>query len=294
MTEALLDAETRMWNRLEDFPDMPGRFAGPHRRRGVRRSWWKMFSPSSGILRERDNQTSRKYPHIVRYSVDRLLELGVFTAFRGTVFSSRFTWLQSLGLLAISAGVCVALWLDPINALDPDEMASLRAWTTTLSTFVTFLLGFFMSTTISRWWAIRDDCIGGLWAAIDDMCLLFAGALTGSREDRAEIQQRVLRYSLLSFALCFSQAQGEDIDEAWKALHQRELVTIEEIKMLTPLEGKPQVAWAWIFTILQRCAEAERFRKNDTIYFSAISIIYRARGAIQKLFAYTDTQLPLA
>jgi hypothetical protein len=53
-----------------------------------------------------------------------------------------------------------------------------------------FLLGFYLSIAVARWWAIRNDCIGALWGAVDDLCLLLGAYLPGDPQS-ANAKSRV-------------------------------------------------------------------------------------------------------
>merc|ERR1711998_95424 len=43
-----------------------------------------------------------------------------------------------------------------------------------LSTVTAFMIGLHTAMVVLRWWNIRCNCLGGLWGAVDDLCVILA------------------------------------------------------------------------------------------------------------------------
>lgn len=158
-----------------------------------------------------------------------------------------------------------------------------------------FLMGFFVSTCFSRWWAIRNDCIGGLWGACNDLMMLVSATFpTDSQADR-EIRERVLRWTVLSHELLYMQVREDlSLDD----LVSKGFVKEEERAILERLPSRPQVVWAWMCSFFAHLAYGDpalggsRLPFPMTILPQIYEICRKGRGAIGMAFAYTDTQVP--
>lgn len=159
----------------------------------------------------------------------------------------------------------------------------------------TFLLGFFVSTCVTRWWAIRNDCIGMLWGCSDDLALIIGSYFGRDTEMDREVRETVRRWSVLSYELVYKQAQAqEDLTD----LVRRDILKEHERELLLEECSKPQVIWGWMCSYFSHLAYGDpdcggsRLPYPVTTLPQLHEICRHARGAIGALFAYTDTQVP--
>ena len=187
---------------------------------------------------------TRENPKVTRYDAAQILGgLGcarvLFTRARiATVFCDGRIILKGFGfmLLAYANQVIVSTFVPSEQRTKPSELMSLAEF---LSSSLIFILALYVSTAAGRWWDMRKVCLGGLWGAIDDLCLWSAAWFaTGSAADLAA-QRLVRRYGLLSHALLFKQARG-DVDLT--DLTACGLLLPAEHECLAELPSKPQVA----------------------------------------------------
>lgn len=132
---------------------------------------------------------------------------------------------------------------------DADTLGTVVGW---FWGMLTFLLGLFVNSSVARFNSVRMDCVGGLWGAVDDLCLLSTALLPGP--GLAKTRQTMVRWGVLSMALMFKQGSGED--SAASDLHeeyQAGLVTDKERAILGRLSSKSQVVWAWIAGTFSDC-----------------------------------------
>eukprot|EP00928_Gymnodinium_smaydae_P016895 TRINITY_DN16409_c0_g2_i1.p1 TRINITY_DN16409_c0_g2~~TRINITY_DN16409_c0_g2_i1.p1 ORF type:complete len:446 (-),score=47.46 TRINITY_DN16409_c0_g2_i1:392-1729(-) len=178
-----------------------------------------------------------------------------------------------------------------------DRMDDFSRTTTSMHGVLTFLLGFYLSTAVSRWWAIRNDCIGGLWGAVSDLSLQLAAYFpSDSRADRG-VRSRILRWGVLSHELVYKQARGEtDLEDLLEA----KLLTDHEWELLENEPSKPQVVWVWVSSYLTHLAYGSEEDGGGRLPYPAQvlpqlqSMVCSARGSIGAAFGYTDTQVPFS
>lgn len=184
--------------------------------------------------------------------------------------------------VALSAAAC-----GNIDVNSGKHMATVVSYLTTIQGF---MLGSYVTALVGRWWALRSECVGGLWGTIDDMCLLLSSHVCDP-SDRP-FKQRALRLGLLSHALVYNQARGaEEINDLWK-LVDRGLMTEAELCVIQNMSSKSQVVWVWISQLIHGLASKGKVRHPGVMVPQFDVMCAKARASIGLLFTYTDTQLP--
>jgi hypothetical protein len=141
--------------------------------------------------------------------------------------------LNRWALAALSYCVCWGVLGE--TGLRATDIKSVTSFVDVFNGLVAFVLGLFVSLTLTRWWSTLFTHYGGLWGASDDLALLI-GALAvppaprpprPAREDGVEPEEDpaegaeaarkaaaltearavVLRYGLLANSLVFQQAR---------------------------------------------------------------------------------------
>ncbi len=199
--------------------------------------------------------------------------------------------------------------------------------------FVAFLLALFVSKSVSRWWDLRLQYVGGVWGATDDLSLWAAAWWSSPRcADRAA-RALVARYGALSMALLFAEGRGE-LSEAptpeqagLTFLVEEKLLTEQEAVELAPRCSKPQIVWAWLtafftYAMFPEHNPGKRFPDERTeptgpggtfptscpdgkpyltpvpgaamIYGKVLKKCAAGRGAIGACLAHLETQQPFA
>eukprot|EP00929_Paragymnodinium_shiwhaense_P001231 TRINITY_DN101458_c0_g1_i1.p1 TRINITY_DN101458_c0_g1~~TRINITY_DN101458_c0_g1_i1.p1 ORF type:complete len:463 (-),score=23.73 TRINITY_DN101458_c0_g1_i1:9-1397(-) len=234
---------------------------------------------------------------VERYDAEYLFRgPGYFTALfsdarLGTIFNQQLL-LRAVILVALAIGVTVALRESAVSVAQLQrsvkEIANLADF---VSTSLSFLLAFFLGTAVNRWWIMRDECIGGLWGAIDDLCM-WAGAWLSEGSERDEYaRQLIRRYGVVSHALIYKQARNEDmLDDLVSA----GLLLPAEAQELQGRPSRAQVVWAWLTKFWQELIDEGRIPQPESYCVIVMNKLAAGRGAIGRAFAYTDTQLPYA
>ena len=269
---------------------------------------------------------------IIRYN-ESIIHLGSCTTVRGTVCSDSYVWKQLGMLFVVAIGVALHthwngfLFIFPSEIIMEDYVPSEFALLDSILTLQSFLLGLCVSNALTRWWTIRDNCIGGLWGCIDDLCLVLGTTFAEQTNSSSlattrsySLKERYLRLALASFALLFMEARGDfggdtvtdvpanaafqgiDIEIgvqnsvasneriALQVLVDRKLLSRKQADALEGECSKSQVIWCWIahmFTVAQR--EGRLPDGHKLWWFHDKCTI--ARGSIGRTFAYIDTQV---
>lgn len=234
----------------------------------------------------RDDQGRPPPPQLLGYSARRVGSVLSLLQLRGTVFASWSLWLHVLANFAVASAVCAVVFLgcQQPELISTDRISEVVAYSSEL---LALLLVAHLAVAVRRWWSMRAEALGGLWAASGDLALLLSAHLPAA----AELKALVLRYSLASLELLFMQAQGTD--GVLGGLVRQKLLTDDEKRKLEELVSKPQAVWVWIAGIFQRLAE--RGKLSSRLLVSVYGICTRARASVGRgrgAFAYLDSQLP--
>eukprot|EP00931_Biecheleriopsis_adriatica_P050255 TRINITY_DN29088_c0_g2_i1.p1 TRINITY_DN29088_c0_g2~~TRINITY_DN29088_c0_g2_i1.p1 ORF type:complete len:443 (-),score=88.59 TRINITY_DN29088_c0_g2_i1:126-1454(-) len=161
-----------------------------------------------------------------------------------------------------------------------------------LSGSLTFLLGLYISSAVSRWWDMRVRSLAVMWGAVDDLCL-WAGAWLSSGSDADFAAQRLVRrYGLLAMRLLFKQADGTD--EQLQALIDEGLLLGKEADALQGKASKPQIIWVWMAKLWQQLLDSGRIPQSATNAPLIMAKCVEGRGSAGLAFVYIGTQLPYA
>jgi len=233
---------------------------------------------------------------VLNYDTEGIAGPGVFQAIftSASVFGNWHLLRDVAIILTVSLTSMVILLLTKTEITESNAV-KLKSLVTDFHVLCTFLLTFFISTALTRWWALRNDCLGGLWGGVDDLSLIIGSYFGSNSPADREVRERVLRWSVLSHELIYKQARA---DTDLRDLVERDLLTPEELQLLKPLASKPQVVWAWMCSYFAHLAYGDPDQGGSRLPFPMTvlpqlhEICRHARGAIGTAFAYTDTQLP--
>jgi len=181
-----------------------------------------------------------------------------------TVWRRHSLWMVTLKLFGVS--LVVALMVLAISK-DPAalQVSKFTAISNFLRVFVGLLLGFFMSVSVTRWWACAE-AFQRLCGAV--RCLQIHLNSCGVCE---ELQTQVLRYGVVSAWILHVQLHiealpaeelAEGIDEGWEKLrtckgHDKTLGKLlpEEFDILQRASDPPGVLWMWMGSLIGHMAE---------------------------------------
>ena len=230
-------------------------------------------------------------------------------------------------MLLLSWAVGVILWASK-SAQDVD-IAALKVLLTFMNGLCTFLLGLFISLSLSRWWSMRHSCLGELWKAVAEITLVSCtylksnsntnstngntngntngtngtnGTTTDTHNDKLPTKQQeqhklkkeLTRMGLLSFLLLFKDARAEpdSTDSSYlRSFEERGLCTAQEATVLRRVSVKSAIPWVWALDLIARALENGTI--PATLRFDLQGCCMRGRTAVQHTLTYVQTPLPL-
>lgn len=239
-------------------------------------------------------QPSKHHEKLIKYDDQHYVGFAALWSLRGTYLVSSTIWLTCSVYWVLCALMVALGWFlherkVPLDS--PENVAHFETLAGYFTALIGFMLGMFVSTLVGRWWSVRNNCIGGLWGAIDDLNLILAIHMP-SPNDRP-LKENVLRLCLLSHRLVYNQAQGKEKRHDLEKHVHRGLMTTEELDILEHEASKSQTVWVWIGQLIHKIANEGKIKYKEMLVPQLDILCTKARGSIGQAFAYTDTQLPL-
>eukprot|EP00931_Biecheleriopsis_adriatica_P072830 TRINITY_DN47221_c0_g1_i1.p1 TRINITY_DN47221_c0_g1~~TRINITY_DN47221_c0_g1_i1.p1 ORF type:complete len:416 (-),score=67.70 TRINITY_DN47221_c0_g1_i1:68-1315(-) len=204
---------------------------------------------------------------------------------------------STLGFALLTA--VLVSWHNEEHHMDITAMDTLQQ---RVNIIVTFILGFFVQLSLSRWWNHREY-LRQLHGATADILLLLASVGISQEKLRT-----VARLGLLSQALLFDEVRGafdfesQQSEEAqsevpapvagpYVGLMRLGLLRAEEVAYLQGKAQKAQMVWAWMASFV--CWSMKEDAPSDsTKAFKIQKRCCLGRGAVSAIKAQLGTQLP--
>lgn len=194
---------------------------------------------------EKDEHTEQ----VTTYDPKKLTTLRVFFAVQGTVLQNPVLWAEMGVEILLFALVTVPMVLCPPKAYTEwvsSNGEKVRSFTTLISGLAAFLLAFYTSITLNRWWTMRSKGIARIWNACIHLTLLISHFVHRDEHVLSAIQ----RYARASLMLLFMERRG--YGQKTKRLEHRGVLTEEEASQLHLVKScrRPQAMWSWIYAIV--------------------------------------------
>jgi len=225
-----------------------------------------------------------------------------------TIWGSPKLWKMMRDLLILTSAVAVMpmmLIADPAE-LRPSKLTRVSQF---LNVVVGLLLGFFLTSSINRWYS----CVDGFLTLLDSVRNLQMQFIAlGVPEEESG---RILRHAFASASLLHQQllfdnrklcddfnAQEEE-RKMWQALsskpafmchqHPTTLLEKEEVEVLKPTRDPPSVIWTWIAALIGRLSADGWIPAMPTpTYGRIMNICQEAHGGIRQVRASICVQTP--
>jgi len=151
-----------------------------------------------------------------------------------------------------------------------------------VTTFVTFILGFFNATVFSRWWKLRELCGTVNGRTVDTSCMVSAYLVKNNSGNCLRQRRLLIRYLSLGHALHVMSIKYGKVD--LEELVKNKLLEANgpEFQALS-LANKPDfnIVYAWFLQSFSQCIE-------DGYISSKVS-----NAAMQRFVYYTGNMSPL-
>jgi hypothetical protein len=243
------------------------------------------------------------HEQIQDYEPLKLASLRVLGTFKGTVFGNPvlmveqlLLWLVFIGMAlpvyvffkdddytaSRDGGVSVKLWLA-------EQENRMRAFAKIMTGLAVFLLGFYTSTSISRWWVLRTQGVGGIKAATMDLEMVISQFVT----QEEKVLSAIRRYSRASLVLVFLWRRGELDCLKDELLGRDELLNEEEIGQLLKWNHTlHETIWAWQTGIVTMLFKEGKI-KSPQLMGLLLTRCSEGRSAVQLIHTHLAVRLPM-
>jgi len=172
-------------------------------------------------------------------------------------------------------------WLDA-------QEGKMRAFAMIMTNLAAFLLSFYTSISVARWWAMRTGGIGGIKAATVELEWLLYQNVT----QEEEVLSAVRRYGRTSLFLIFLWRQGR-LGNLKEELVSRDLLYEHEADQLLKWNHcLHETIWAWqggIVTMLYK----EKKIKSDELFKLLLTRCTEGRAAVQLAHTHLAVRIPM-
>jgi hypothetical protein len=164
----------------------------------------------------------------------------------------------------------------------------MRAFAMIMTTLAAFLLSFYTSICVARWWTMRAAGVGGIKAATLDLEWLLYQNVTKDEE----ILSAVRRYGRTSLLLIFLWRQNK-LGELKANLVSQELLNEDEAsKLLMWNHCLHETIWAWqsgIVTMLYKQGKV----KSEQLFTLLLERCIEGRAAVQLVHTHLAVRVPM-
>lgn len=197
---------------------------------------------------EKDEHTEQ----VTTYDPKKLTTLRVFFVVQGTVLQNPVLWTELLFEVLLFTAVTLPMVFFPPKMYSEWVTSNgdkVRSFTTLMSGLAAFLLAFYTSVTINRWWHMRSKGIARIWDACIHLMTLIANFVKQDEQVLSAIQ----RYARASLMLLFMERRG--YGHKVQRLVHRDVLTEDEAHQLYLAtnhvkQSRPQTMWCWIHAIV--------------------------------------------
>ena len=224
--------------------DPPGTIPSILNTKSFRRWYWRRYVSVSD---------SWEVPQVEKYDPAPLLTLRSLIHTTATVFNNIHLWVEQLFLLIIFLGwlfVAVLVPQDPrygggLAVSSNEKSKDVADFCEKMATMAAFMLSFFTSLNVARWWRLRTQGVGEIWAA-SSLLTMHVGQMVTKDE---HLLNSIRRYARTSLMLVFMKQRGYGKD--FHILVNRGLITREEMSLMKKIRfNHAEVMWVWVEQII--------------------------------------------
>jgi len=232
------------------------------------------------------------YQQIVDYNPGPLLSVrSVLIKVPGAVISKTILWIeQFVVVMVMAASATLSHFWENRAAAKATWMAKAETemlnCVAILATVSAFLIGFFLSLNVARWWRLRTDGIGGMWSASSQLTMFLSQFVTQDKHVLTSIN----RYARASLMMIFMRRRGylDDLDK----LVDREILTTEEVNSLKAYRNNlSESIWTWNANIVHTLYLGGKFKSEYQVVY-AYQLVNIGRSAAALIGAQMGTPIP--
>jgi len=280
-----------------------------------RRSWWPLTSADEQTPNKRGSYLASFFSSAskkegpdelnewdsTQYDITKITSWRAFSMVKGCAWDSSVLWgcigLGVLLAIAVAIGTC---FLPAAALVDPEKLAKLGTF---LNVFVGLLLGFFLSSSMNRWYG----CVSAFLELLDAVrsMQMQMTALGVSQERSATLSRYgILSAWLLHLSLNLSldsddgevcDEEQDSIDKVWQKLEQfrPHLVLPQEKTKLMEHKESYALLWTWVASLIGRMSQdGEIPPMASPTYGRILNIVQEAYGSIRNVRALQMIKAP--
>jgi len=247
-----------------------------------------------------------KADYLVDYEPRKFSSFRVFFLSRGTILKDPVLLTEQLIITIIFVGCAAPVYFWFKSAMDQeakvfktdpnvslrhwlaDQESKMRAFAMIMTTLAAFLLSFYTSMAVTRWWAMRTSGIGGIKAATVDLELLLYQNVT----QEEQVLGAVRRYGRASLMLIFLWRQ-HSLDKMTDELTKYDLLTNHECEQLLKWNHcLHETIWAWQSGIVAMLHKEGKI-KSDQLYSLLLTKCTEGRAAVQCVHTHLAVRIPM-
>jgi len=238
------------------------------------------------------------------YSPSKFSSFRVCCAFKGTIFQDPILLLEQCIITIIFLGFAIPVFIffkqdmaaDRKGAVNVREWlntqeAKMRAFAKIMTGLAAFLLSFYTSISVTRWWTIRTDGIGGIKAATMDLSMWVSQFCT--REEK--VLSAIRRYSRTSLILVFlwRRGQHDNPKELKDQLTGRGLLEEAEVdKLLKWNHCLHETIWGWQAGIIAMLHKEGKI-KSEQVLSLLLQRCSEGRSSVQCIHTHCAVRVPM-
>lgn len=241
---------------------------------------------------------------IISYEPSKLSSMRIFTSLQGTVFQDPIIFIEQFLLTMIFFASAFPIWwyfnrkfeftegYTLSRSLDSQE-DKIRAFTGIMTTLAAFLLTFYTSIIVSRWWTVRTAGVGNIKAAVMELELYISQLVPTAGEQVLSAIRRYARASLLLIFMWRRHHLPKEPEAAKAKLAETGLLTQDEAEQLVQWNHNlHESIWTWQVRIIKRLHEDGHFQSEDLLVL-LMERCSQGRAGVQTVATHLAVQVPM-
>lgn len=232
------------------------------------------------------------------YEPLKLSTFRIFGIAKGTVLGESILWTEQCIMFMIFFSLAFLVMYYFRDDLEGSKVSvrrfireqepKMRQFCGIITPLCIFLLTFYTSIIVGRWWTMRTQGVGAIKAATVDLIMLINQCVTQDEQ----ILSAVRRYGRTSLMLIFMWRRKQ-LTHLKEMLMHRELLDEEECDCLLKWNHcLHETIWAWQVSIIQRLRQAGKI-KSDRLYGLLIEKCMDGRAAVQVCHTHVAVRMPM-
>jgi hypothetical protein len=238
---------------------------------------------------------------LVDYEPLKLSSFRVFCLSRGTIVSNPLLLTEQLLLTLVFFGCAIPVYVYFKSEASQDisiarflskQESKMRAFAMIMTGLACFLLSFYTSIAVSRWWTMRANGIGAIKASVIDLQALIYHQVSTKDDPLTKELDAVQRYGRASLMLIFLWRQN-DLKNMRSRMEEHDILNEEECDILEASKHcLHETIWAWQLGIVTKLHKKGKI-KSDQLFALLCSKCTDGRAAAQCIHTHLAVRVPM-